>query len=142
MSPPMTTEPPGVSTTTTCEPRVWPGAGTSRSPGSNSSAPDCYVLHSGRLDPLADRVVVLAARVVELPALDVDRPAGEEVVAAAVVEVQVGVDDDVDAAEIELLLAQRPEAGIKIGHGRMQLRDAGVDQYARIRMIDDVHVDR
>jgi hypothetical protein len=60
-------------------------------------AVDGYVLHAGRLDPFADRVVVLAARVVELPALDVDRPAGEEVVAAAMVEVQVRVDDDVDA---------------------------------------------
>jgi hypothetical protein len=37
-------------------------------------------------------VVILAARVVELQALDVDWPAGEDVVAAAVVEVQVGVD--------------------------------------------------
>ena len=32
--------------------------------------------------------------------------AGEEMVAAAVVEVQVGVDDDVDASEIEVLLSQ------------------------------------
>src|SRR5664279_3765062 len=39
MSPPMTAGRPPVSTTTTCEPRVWPGAGTTRSPGSNSSAP-------------------------------------------------------------------------------------------------------
>src|SRR5436305_1451472 len=46
-----------------------------------------YVLHAGRVDPLTDRVVVLAAGVVELPTLDVGRPAGEEVVAAAVVEV-------------------------------------------------------
>src|SRR3712207_8601359 len=49
------------------------------------------------VDPLADRVVVLAARVVELRPLHVDGLAGEEVVAAAVVEVQVRVDDDVDA---------------------------------------------
>ena len=33
-------------------------------------AVDRHVPHSGRIDPLADRVVVLAARVVELPALD------------------------------------------------------------------------
>jgi hypothetical protein len=52
-------------------------------------AVDRHVPHAGRLDPLANGVVVLAARVVELPTLDVDRPAGEEVVAAAVVEVQV-----------------------------------------------------
>jgi hypothetical protein len=65
-------------------------------------AVDGYVLHAGRLDPLADRVVILAARVVELPALNIDRPAGEEVVAAAVVEVQVRVDDDVDAGPVEV----------------------------------------
>jgi hypothetical protein len=82
------------------------------------------------------------ARVVELPTLDVDRSAGEEVVAAAVVDVQVCVDDDVDAGEIEVLLAQWTEAGIEVGHRRVQLRYAGVDQHARIRMVDDVHVDR
>ena len=68
-------------------------------------AVDRHVPHAGRLDPLANGVVVLAARVVELPTLDVDRPAGEEVVAAAVVGVQVRVDDDVDTGEIEVLLA-------------------------------------
>ena len=105
-------------------------------------AVDRHVPHAGRLDPLADGVVVLAARVVELPTLDVDRPAGEEVVAAAVVEVQVRVDDDVDAGEVEVLLAQWTEAGIHVGHRRVQLRHAGVDQHARIGMVDDVHVDR
>src|SRR5512132_4284376 len=39
-------------------------------------AVDRHVPHAGRLDPLANGVVVLAARVVELPTLDVDRPAG------------------------------------------------------------------
>ena len=56
--------------------------------------------------------------------------------------VQVGVDDDVDAGEVEVLLAQRPEAGIHVGHQGVQLRHAGVDQHARIGMVDDVHVDR
>src|ERR687888_663130 len=79
-------------------------------------AVDRHVAHAGRLDPLANRVVVLRARVVELPTLDVDRPAGEELVAAAVVEVQVRVDDDVDAGEIEVLLAQGDEAGIEVGY--------------------------
>jgi hypothetical protein len=64
------------------------------------------------------------------------------VVAAAVVEVQVCVDDDVDACEVEGLRAQRTEARIEVGHGRVQLRHAGVDQHARIGMLDDVHVDR
>ena len=58
------------------------------------------------------------------------------------VEVQVRVDDDVDAGEIEVLLAQWMEAGIEVGHRRVQLRHAGVDQHARIGMVDDVHVDR
>jgi len=60
-------------------------------------AVDRHVPHAGRLDPLANGVVVLVARVAELPTLDIDRPASEEVVAAAVVEVEVCVDDDVDA---------------------------------------------
>ena len=105
-------------------------------------AVDRHVPHAGRLDPLANGVAVLAARVVELPTLDIDRLAGEEVVAAAVVGVQVCVDDDVDAGEIEVLLAQRLEAGIHVGHRRVQLGHAGVDQHARIGMVDDVHVDR
>ena len=58
------------------------------------------------------------------------------------VEVQVGVDDDVDAGEVEVLLAQWAEAGIHVGHRRVQLRHPGVDQHARIGMVDDVHVDR
>ncbi len=105
-------------------------------------AVDRHVLHAGRIDPLANSVVVLAARVVELQALNVDRLAGEEVVATTVVEVQVCVDDDVNAGEIEVLLVQWMEAGIKVGHRRVQLRHASVDQHARIGMIDDVHVDR
>ena len=76
-------------------------------------AVDRHVPHAGRVDPLANGVVVLATGVVEFATLDVDRLAGEEVVAAAVLEVQVCVDDDVDAREIEVLLAQRPEAGIE-----------------------------
>src|SRR3712207_4652123 len=51
-------------------------------------AVDRHVPHAGRFDPLANSVVVLAVRVVELQTLDVDRPAGEEVVATTVVEVQ------------------------------------------------------
>lgn len=66
--------------------------------------------------------LAFGARLVELAALDVDRPAGEEVVAAAVVEVQVCVDDDIDAGEVEGLLAQWKEVGIEVGHLRVQLR--------------------
>jgi hypothetical protein len=46
------------------------------------------------------------------------------VAAAAVVEVQVRVDDDVNAGEVEVLLAQRTEAGIEVGRRRVQLRHA------------------
>lgn len=103
---------------------------------------DRHVPHAGRIDPLANRVVVLAARVVELPTLDVDRLAGEEVVATTVVEVQVCVDDEVNAGEVETLLAQWTEAGIEVGRRRVQLRHAGVDQHTPIGMVDDVHIDR
>ena len=85
-------------------------------------AVDRHVLHAGRIDPLANRVVLRVARVVEFPTLDVDRFAREEVVAAAVVEVQVGVDDDVDACEVEALLAQWTKARIEVGNRRVQLR--------------------
>ena len=37
------------------------------------------------------------------------------------VEVQVRVDDDVDAGEVEGLLAQWDEAGVKVGQLRVQL---------------------
>jgi hypothetical protein len=103
---------------------------------------DRHVPHAGRLDPLADRVFVLGKRVVELPTLDVDRLAGEEVVAAAVVEVEVRVDDDLDAGEVEVLLVQWTEAGIEVGHRRVQLLDPGVDQHASVGMVDDVDVER
>ena len=77
-------------------------------------AVDRHVLHTGRIDPLADSVVVLAARVFELQTLDIDQLAGKEVVAATVVEMQVCVDDDVNAGEVEVLLVQWKEAGIKV----------------------------
>src|SRR5262249_31270631 len=60
----------------------------------------------------------------------------------AVVEVQVCVDDDVNGGEVEVLLAQWMEAGVEGGHRWVQLRHAGVDQRARIGMIDEVHGDR
>src|SRR4051794_14700347 len=105
-------------------------------------AVDRHVPDTARVDPLANRVVVLAARVVELLTLDVDRPAREEVVATAVVEVQVCVDDNVDAGDVEVLLTQGVQARIHVGHQRVQLRHACVDEHASIGMVDDVHVDR
>jgi hypothetical protein len=53
-----------------------------------------------------------------------------------VVSVQVCVDDDVDAGKVEVLLVQWMEARIKLGRERVQLRHAGVDQHARIGMVD------
>src|SRR6266516_7676019 len=47
-------------------------------------AVDRLVAHAGRLDPLADRVVVLRARVLALLPLTVNRPSGEAAAAAAV----------------------------------------------------------
>ena len=58
------------------------------------------------------------------------------------VEVQVGVVDDVGAGEVDVLLTQGIESGIHVGDRRVQLRHAGVDQNARIGMVDDVYVDR
>ena len=139
----MTTGRPPVSTTTTCVPGVWPGAGTSRTPGSSSSSPSTGTYsHAGCVDPLADGVVVLAARVVQLATLDVDRPAGEEVVAAAVVEVQVRVDDDVDAGEVDVLLAQgRRRGSMSATAGCSSVMPVSTSTRA-VGMVDDVHVDR
>ena len=132
----------GVSTTTICMPRVWPAPGRDGAREAARGRRPTARTRAGRLDQLADGVVVLRARVLELLPLDVDRPAGEEVVAAAVVEVQVCDDDDVDAGEVEGLLAQWTEAGVKIGHRRVQLSSCRFDQHPGVRMVDDVHVDR
>src|SRR5215213_11268411 len=73
-------------------------------------AVDRHILHAGRIDPLANSVVVLAVRVVKLLTLDIDRLASEEVVAPTVVEVQVCVDDDVNTGDVKVLIAQWTEA--------------------------------
>ena len=57
------------------------------------------------------------------------------------VEVQVCVDDDVDACKVKILLTQRTEAVVEVGHRRAQLRHAGIDQHM-YRMVDDMHVNR
>src|SRR4051812_24213086 len=74
-------------------------------------AVDRLVGHARRVDPLADRVVVLRARVLELLSLNVDWASGEQVVAAAVVEVQVRVDHDVDPADVARLLTEPNQPG-------------------------------
>src|SRR5215218_10706087 len=104
-SPPTTTGPPPVSTTHLQAARVARAPGRGGARATARARVDRLVAHAGRLDPLADRVVVLRTRVLELLPLNVHRPSGDEVVAAAVVEVQVRVDDDVDAGEVEGLLA-------------------------------------
>jgi hypothetical protein len=64
------------------------------------------------------------------------------VVAAAVVEVQVRVDDHVDAGKVERVLAQRNEARIHVGDLGTQLRHAGVDEHTCVGVVDDVDVHR
>jgi hypothetical protein len=113
--------------TAICDPRVAWRRDEPESRKQFELAVDWHVLHSVRIDPLANCVVVHAARLVELQTLDVDRLAGEEVVATTVVEVPVCVADDVNAGEVETLRARWTEAGIKIGLRRVQLRHAGVD---------------
>jgi hypothetical protein len=54
----------------------------------------------------------------------------------------VCVDHDVDAGEVESNLLKGRRRGIEVGHRREQLRRAGVDEDARIRMADEVHADR
>lgn len=104
-------------------------------------AVDWYVLKAGPVDPLRNRVVRLRERVIQLAPLYVDRPAREKVVTTTMIEVQMGVDDDVDAAKVKVPGTDRPKTRIHVGNGRVQLRHAGVDQDTRIGMIDDVHVD-
>lgn len=59
------------------------------------------------------------------------------------VGMQVCVDDDVDASDVEVLLIQWVEERIESGHHRrVHFRHTGVDQYARIGMVNHVHVDR
>ena len=57
------------------------------------------------------------------------------------IEVQMGVHDDVDAVGIQTRIP-RMEARVEVRGGGMQLGEAGVDEHARIRVLDDVHVDR
>jgi hypothetical protein len=105
-------------------------------------AVDGNVVHPGRVHPFGDGVVVLVTGVVEFLPLHVDRFAREEVVTSAVIEVQVGVDDDVDTADVEVLLVQGVKAGIHIRDRRMELSHAGIDQHACVGVVDNVHVDR
>lgn len=93
------------------------------------------------VDPLADGVVVLGQGVLELAALEMDRRGREEQVAAAVVEVKVGVDDEVDAREVEVLGVQRVRARIQVGRERVPIRQAGVDEHAGVRVVDEIRVD-
>ena len=74
MSPPNTTGPSSVSTTTIWWPRVSPGAGMIPDAGKDLGLPVVLdVVRVGEVDRLADRVVVLRARVLELDPLQVDR---------------------------------------------------------------------
>src|SRR5262245_57758672 len=84
------------------------------------------------VDPLPERVVVDRTRVGELACLDVDRHAREEAVPAAVVEVQVGVDDADDVAR-DVLGVRRRAHIVDLGP---RLDQAGVDQHAAHGVVD------
>jgi hypothetical protein len=77
---------------------------------------DRYILHTGGINPLANRIIILTTSVVEFTVLDVERLASEEVVATTVIEVEVCVDDDINACEVKVLLIQWKEAGFHISH--------------------------
>src|SRR5918995_159349 len=103
---------------------------------------DGDVLHAGCLDPIADRVVVQGQRVVEFPTLHVDRCAAEQMVVAAVVEVQMCVHNDVDACEVDAPLVGRTESRVEVDGQRVQFPDARVDQHPRVGVVDDMRVNR
>ena len=44
--------------------------------------------------------------------------------------------------EVEGMLAQRDQPGVHVGHLRAKLRHAGIDEHARVGMVDDVDADR
>jgi hypothetical protein len=101
-------------------------------PGSNSTSPSCDIRRAVEVDPFADRVVVERARVGELACLHVDRHAREEPVAAAVVEMEVGVDDAGDLAWDVLGMRRQAhivDLGPRVDHAR-------VDQHAACRVVD------
>ena len=137
-SPPSTTGPSSVSTTTIWCPRVSPGAGTIRTPGRISASPVVLdVVRAGEVDPLADRVVVLRPRVLELDPLHVDRDARKEPVGAVMVEVHVRDDHVRDA--LDELVRQRVHGRMKVlvELGR-RLDHPGVDEDEPVRMLDRV----
>ena len=74
--------------------------------------------------------------------MDVDRLAGEEAVAAAVVEVRWVLTTMSMPARSKSCSLSGLETRIHVGHQRVQLGHAGVDQAHAIGMVDDVDVDR
>jgi hypothetical protein len=83
-------------------------------------------------DPFADRVVLERARVGELARLDVDRHSREEAVAAAVVEMQVRVDDASDVAWDVLGVRRRAQI-VDLGP---RVDQPSVDEYEPGRVVD------
>lgn len=121
---------------------MCPCAGRSRIPESSSNSPSIGTYCSPGGSTHSVIVVRFRAGILKFLALDVYRLAREEMVPSAVVEVEVGVDDDVDAVDIEVLLRQQVKAGVHVSDRRVQLRHARVHQYPRVGMVDDVHIDR
>jgi hypothetical protein len=74
----------------------------------------------------------------QLEPLDVDRHTGKEAVAAAVVEVKVGVDDVHDLSRGVLRHRRRRAFLVKL---RRRIDHAGVDEDDAVGVLDCVHVD-
>lgn len=100
-----------------------------------------HIMRAGRVNPFSDRVTVLGTGVVEFLTLDVDRNAWEEVIPAAVVEVQMGIYDDVYAIEIECMLVERMRLRVEGGGCGMDLGEAAVNENRSLGMFDEVHID-
>ena len=104
-------------------------------------AVDRLVAHPRRLDPLADRVIVLTTRVLELLPLNVDRPSGERWLSLQWSKCRCVLTTTSTPARSRPL-AQRDEAGVEVGYIWVQFRHAGVDEHAAVGMVDDVDIER
>ena len=98
---------------------------------------------AGCIDPFADRVVVLGAGIFQLAPLHIDRLAREQVIAAAMVKMQMGVDDDIDARQVKILSVQRRLGCWSISStAGCKLVMPVSDQNAAVRVVDDMDIDR
>ncbi len=123
-----------MSTRTLWCPRV---AGRRQQPDAGERLRLAVVLDVGRTREVDPFVRVM--RRLQLEPLDVDRHAGKQAVAAAVVEVKVGVDDAHDLSGDVLRHRHRLAFLVQL---RRQVEHAGVDEDDAFGVLDRVHVDR